>query len=210
MLVKYLTFIYGHIKIQKLFKIIRTLHEKQVKGPANRKEPLAWCLMVVKRASVLQYAMIFGAAIMLWINPITTLSFTDKRELPFGILIVFADHTTLQGFIMNSISQVLMQYVGIVMVATFDSVMIMFVVHTIVFVDLFKLELDEFTELLTQKDKADKEEIKRRLREIVLSHKAILEYFILKIVLTKLSIYYFKGMWTISRTFTPETVTVWL
>lgn len=112
MLVKYLTIMYGHQKIQKLFKIIQSLHKSQINGPAERKLSLAWCLKTVKRASILQYMMIFGAAIMLWINPIYTLSFTNDRELPFGILIIFADHTTLQGFIMNSFSQICMQYVG--------------------------------------------------------------------------------------------------
>lgn len=64
------------------------------------------------------------------------------------------------------------------MVATFDSLMIMFVVHTIVFVDYFKMDLDELKKLY-EDEKSDKKETKKKLRDIFQSHKTILEYFLL-------------------------------
>lgn len=171
---KYIYFCTGHNQIQKLYKKVLAFHQSQVVASEIRKSSLIWCLKISRRVTILQISMIFGAAAMLWVNPIYTILFADKWELMVFVLLPMIDHTTVFGFTLNFISQACMQCVGVIMVPCFDSLMIIFVLHVVPFVDHLRLDLEELRAHLEGVE-PDHKTTKEKLGEIVKRHQALLE-----------------------------------
>ena len=175
LLVKYLTLITGHERLQKILKKVLALHQYHAKGPFERMQPQLWCMTLVNRIFNFIMILYFGTTGVFLLAPIFILYFNDHLMLPYCFVLPFVDYTTLIGFSINCILQACFLYTNVLLESIFDILMVIFIIHTITFVDHFKMDLDEFGDYLTGERSKEPKEVKKRFKRIHQSHLEIIE-----------------------------------
>lgn len=107
--------------------------------------------------------------------PVVALIFLDDRPLMLPFYVPIFDRETVVGFVINSICHGLTLLYTLVFHNSFDSIFALFVMQVVVKVELLKLELDEFQDYLLSSthDPKDQMEIKKKLRDLILSSKSL-------------------------------------
>ena len=166
----------GHNKMQKLFNGIKALHLSQVNGSPKRKLPLTSCLQKVQMISKIAYTVFFGTGVLCWISPVYAY-WNDKNEweLSLAMFLPFVQHDTSSGYLTNIVWQVFLEIAALDHVATFENLLVMYILHSIVFVDYLRMDLEELQEILEKEGPKDKTKIKKKMKEVFQNHQKILE-----------------------------------
>ena len=175
LLVKYLTLISGHKKVQNLLKQVLALHQYHAKGPFERLQPQLWCTKLVNYMFNFTFSLFIATACIFVIIPLLILYFNGQLILPFCFVIPFVDFTTLVGYSFNYVIQCIILYDAVLIECSFDMLMVIFIIHTITFVHHFKMDLDEFAEYMEGKGHKDPKELKKKFKHIHQKHLEIIE-----------------------------------
>ena len=175
LLVKYLTLITGHVKLQKLSRKVLALHQSYVNGSLERMQPQLWCRKLGNFIFNFIFSLFVVSSIIFFVPSLLIYYFSNLLILPFCFVLPFLDFTTLVGYCINYIIQGSFLFFAIIIESCFDIFMLIFIMHTLAFVDHFKMDLDEFSEFLTQKNSKDPKEVRKVLKKIHKSHLEIIE-----------------------------------
>lgn len=151
------------------------MHQSQNNKVEKRKTILSTCLYITKTASIAYYFVFFIGTLVFWIQPVYSYFFNNIRELIFVFYLPFFDHETFSGYMINLVYQLFVEYIAVFFGGSFDTLFGLFVLHSIVYSDLFKMDLDELEVFLVKNQYDDQELIKNKMRDIVLKHKEIEE-----------------------------------
>lgn len=168
--VKFCAFALGHKKFQKIFIRANALHENFDQYSADKQKEITNCFNLIKKIAIFLWVMFSLAIFMFWLNPIYTYYFQHKRELMFGIRVPFVDHTSISGYTITMIMQLVFEVYAVIGMSCNDSISMMLFFYTIGFNGLLSVDLKEFGEYLQKDDQKSNSEIKKRLHGIIEQH----------------------------------------
>lgn len=175
------------LDVQKMYKAMETVDEKREKVLAKS---IKYCELIFKALFLIDSS----AVVIFLAYPVIALIFLDNWPLMFPFYCPFVDHQTVAGFIINSIIHAILIVYTLLLHTPFDSIFALYVMQVVAKVELLKLDFEEFKELVLNSELENskvQKEIKKSLRNIILSQKElnlyiqnIGEYFIMPCFVT--------------------------
>lgn len=160
------------VDVEKMYKLMEKVDDK-------REKVLRKCIKLSELVFKIMSTGYCGAVSIYLTYPLFALFYLDQQTLMFPFYCPFVDHTTTNGFIVNSIIHGIFIIYTLLFHNFFDSVFAHFVMQVIAKVEFLKIDLDEFKEFIVNEDLKKPEvqtKISQQLRKIIMSQKELDSY----------------------------------